>query len=177
MADDRYQTAYLTELVQHHVSGQLKVAPEHSSPAVLDLMGKGCIQPLLTFKHEFDQLNKQFHKEQFLTYYFLVAHPGCNFNAMSALKEFIRKHLRLQPEQVQIFTPTPSTYSTLMYATGLHPFTKKPVFVERKLKEKLNQKALLTPPQTTATKREPATHHTRRPLKTTKTPPKKSPRY
>jgi uncharacterized radical SAM protein YgiQ len=145
MADKQSQAAYLNELVQYHISGQLKIAPEHSVPQVLRLMGKESTASLMAFKQAFDALNKKQHKRQFLTYYFLVAHPGCDLTAMDALKDFIKRQLQLQPEQVQIFTPTPSTYSTLMYYTGKNPFTGKQIVVERRLKEKIKQKERIIP--------------------------------
>lgn len=144
LADKDSCTDYLNELIQHHISGQLKVAPEHSVAQVLELMGKSSIHSLLTFKREFDKLNKKHHKQQFLTYYFMAAYPGCDRADMNDLKDFINRELHLLPEQVQIFTPTPSTYATLMYYTGTNPFNGKPVFVERKLGEKIKQKLRIT---------------------------------
>lgn len=144
-ADGRSGANYVDELVAHHVSGQLKLAPEHSEPHVLDAMGKPGTGSLLRFKTLFDEANTRHGLRQFLTYYFIAAHPACTDDDMRKLKRFAHDHLRLAPEQVQIFTPTPSTWSTAMYYTGLDPFTGKPVHVTRGLRAKQDQKDLLTP--------------------------------
>ena len=143
LADNRYGEAYLEEIVAHHVSGQMKVAPEHCSGSVLKLMGKPPAGKLLEFRNLFNRLNSTLGKKQFLTYYFLAAHPGCTMGDMTALGRFAAGELRMQPEQVQIFMPTPSTYSTLMYYTGRNPFTGEPLFVERDLTKKQLQKRAL----------------------------------
>ncbi|BAQ35367.1 YgiQ family radical SAM protein [Dehalococcoides sp. THU3] len=140
LADRQYGEQYLKELVQHHISGQMKVAPEHTQAAVLNKMGKPGISGLLRFKELFDRMNKKFGKEQFLTYYLIAAHPGCTRSDMQKLRQFTRDNLKMNPEQVQIFLPAPSTYSSLMYCTGLDPFTKKPLFVEKDPKNKDQQK-------------------------------------
>jgi uncharacterized radical SAM protein YgiQ len=134
---------YLRELIKYHISGQLKVAPEHSESHVLKLMGKPAGQDLLIFKKIFDRLNKKLAKRQFLTYYFIAAHPGCSYNDMKKLKIFCQQRLKLHPEQVQIFTPTPSTYSTLMYWTGIDPFSRKGIFVEKDIAKKEKQKKIM----------------------------------
>ncbi len=85
-------------------------------------------------------MNRESGKKQFLTYYFIAAHPGCTLDDMAGLRRFTRENLALRPEQVQIFTPSPSTYSTLMYHTGMDPFTGKKIFVERNPAEKEKQK-------------------------------------
>jgi uncharacterized radical SAM protein YgiQ len=143
-ADKAHGKTYLKRLVSHHVSGQLKVAPEHIDSTILKFMGKPDNVQLSEFKKEFDRLTLQCGKRQFLTYYFIAAHPGCTLKHMDALKAYTRTHLKLTPEQVQIFTPTPSTFSTLMYCTGLDPFTRKRIFVEKDLKKKERQKCILT---------------------------------
>ncbi len=107
-------------------------------------MGKQDNKQLLAFKHKFDQLSQQSNKKQFLTYYLIAAHPGCRVQDMKALKQFARQKLQTSPEQVQIFTPSPSTYSTLMYYTEMDPFTKKKIFVEKNPKEKEKQKKIVT---------------------------------
>lgn len=135
---------YLRELVQHHVSGQLKVAPEHTDDAVLKLMGKPGTDSLLQFKKKFDELSREAGKPQFLTYYLIAAHPGCTEEHMAELKRFTSEKLQINPEQVQIFTPTPSTYSTLMYYTELDPFTREPIHVEKDMRRKERQKDLVT---------------------------------
>lgn len=141
--DKLYGQEYLKEIVTHHVSGQMKIAPEHSEEKILSLMGKPNKKTLLEFKAKFDTLNKQLGKKQFLTYYMIAAHPGSSQEDMNKLKEFANKELKLSPEQVQIFTPTPSTYSTLMYYTGLNPWTYKPLFVEKDPLKKQKQKEIV----------------------------------
>jgi uncharacterized radical SAM protein YgiQ len=136
--------AYLGEIVEHHVSGQLKVAPEHTENNVLDLMGKPGIESLLKFKDRFDRLSHTAGKPQFLTYYLIAAHPGCSAQDMVRLKHFTTEKLHVNPEQVQIFTPTPSTYASLMYYTELDPFTRRPIFVEKDPRRKEHQKDILT---------------------------------
>ncbi|MFH1523334.1 MAG: YgiQ family radical SAM protein [Chloroflexota bacterium] len=135
---------YLREVVEHHVSGQLKVAPEHTENNVLDLMGKPGADSLLKFKGKFDRLSRAVGKPQFLTYYLIAAHPGCTAQDMVRLKGFTSEKLHVNPEQVQIFTPTPSTYSSLMYYTELDPFTRRPLFVEKDPRRKEHQKDIVT---------------------------------
>ncbi len=134
---------YLEKIASENVSGQLKLAPEHASKKVLDIMKKADISYTLMFKSIFDKISKKLGKKQFLTYYFIAAHPGCELNDMRYLKNFVKKELFLTPEQVQIFTPTPSTFSTLMYYTELNPFTLERIFVEKTLKGKEKQKKAL----------------------------------
>jgi uncharacterized radical SAM protein YgiQ len=135
---------YLQEIVEHHVSGQMKVAPEHTEERVLDLMGKPGTSSLLKFKERFDRLSRAAGKPQFLTYYLIAAHPGCSTQDMIRLKSFASEKLHVNPEQVQIFTPTPSTYSSLMYYTELDPFTRRPLFVEKDPRRKEHQKDIVT---------------------------------
>ena len=139
--DKKHFERYLEEIVLHHVSGQLKVAPEHMVGDVLELMGKTGTDSLLELKRKFDEISGAISKKQFLTYYLMAAHPGCSLDDMRRLKKFVNEKLHIKPEQVQIFTPTPSTYSTLMYCTGLNPFTGEKIFVEKSLKGKEKQKA------------------------------------
>ena len=127
-----------------NVSGQMKVAPEHTTPHVLKLMGKQSIDLLLKFKNRFDALSKKSGKKQFLTYYLIAAHPGCRMTDMHELKEFTTQKLKITPEQVQIFKPSPSTWSTVMYYTGIDPSTMEPVFVEKNPAKKEKQKQLVT---------------------------------
>ena len=134
---------YLKEITSHHVSGQMKVAPEHSQPKILELMGKPDTDSLLEFKKIFEQLSKSALKKQFLTYYFIAAHPGCRLADMRRLRSFVKGELGLKPEQVQIFTPTPSTYSTLMYYSELNPFTNEKIFIEKSYKGKVKQKEMI----------------------------------
>ena len=140
---------YLRELVTHHVSGQLKVAPEHTNDSVLVRMGKPGTASLLQFKKKFDELSRAAGKPQFLTYYMVAAHPGCTDEDMVELKRFTSEKLQINPEQVQIFTPTPSTYSTLMYYTEMDPFTREPIQVEKDLRRKERQKEIVTCKRTT----------------------------
>ncbi|MBU4130132.1 MAG: YgiQ family radical SAM protein [Proteobacteria bacterium] len=142
--DKKKGTAYLEKLTQDNVSGQMKVAPEHTENRVLTLMGKQGTDDLLAFKQAFDQLSKRSEKKQFLTYYLIAAHPGCDLAEMVQLKKFTSEKLNINPEQVQIFTPTPSTFSTLMYYTGLDPFTLEKIFVERNPQGKEKQKQAIT---------------------------------
>ena len=157
--DKRQGTNYLSRIVKHHVSGQMKIAPEHTESKILNLMGKSGVTPLLNFKKMFDKLSKIASKKiaskkiaskkiaskkQFLTYYLIAAHPGCKMNDMKKLKNFTDKKLQIKPEQVQIFTPTPSTYSTLMYYTKTNPFTERKIFVETNINNKEKQKMVIT---------------------------------
>jgi len=135
---------YLEELVYHHVSGQLKTAPEHCEDHVLIKMGKPGIQGLMQFKEMFDQMTRAAGKKQYLTYYMIAAHPGCRLDDMKRLQSFAAHRLNIHPEQVQIFTPTPSTYSSLMYYTGIDPFTGRRVFVETHPRGREKQKQIIT---------------------------------
>jgi radical SAM superfamily enzyme YgiQ (UPF0313 family) len=99
---------------------------------------------LIQFKAQFDRLSKNIGKQQFLTYYLIAAHPGSTMEDMKKLKQFCSTILKIRPEQTQIFTPTPSTFSTLMYYTGTDPFSGKPLFVERNPLAKEGQKNILT---------------------------------
>jgi uncharacterized radical SAM protein YgiQ len=143
MEDSECGVRYLKEIVENHVSGQMKIAPEHTEDSVLATMGKPKSTKLTQFKEQFYKLNQESGKKQFLTYYMIAAHPGCSDKEMKKLKEYSAKELKVKPEQVQIFTPTPSTYSTLMYYTEKDPFTGKKIFVEKGMKEKEKQKSIL----------------------------------
>jgi uncharacterized radical SAM protein YgiQ len=142
--DKEFGQEYLKEIVGHHVSGQMKIAPEHSETKILKLMGKPDKEVLKEFKRSFEKLNQRTGKKQFLTYYMIAAHPGCSEKDMKDLKDFANQDLRLSPEQIQIFTPTPSTYSTLMYYTELDPFSLKPIYVEKDPMKKQKQKDIVT---------------------------------
>lgn len=141
--DKKYGYEYLKELVNHHISGQMKVAPEHTSDKVLDLMGKPGKQKLVDFKRMYDKLNKEAGKKQFLTYYLIAAHPGCEEKDMQELKRFTTQELKMNPEQAQVFTPTPSTYSSVMYYTEMDPKTRKKIFVEKDKLRKEKQKEIV----------------------------------
>jgi uncharacterized radical SAM protein YgiQ len=144
LADQAYGQAYLKELVQHHTSGQLKIAPEHTQPDVLAGMRKPEIGNLLEFKRRFDDLSDAVKKKQFLSYYLIAAYPGCTLEDMHALKRFASQELGILPEQVQVFTPTPSTYASVMYYTEKDPFTGEALFVEKNPAGKKRQKEVLT---------------------------------
>lgn len=144
LADHASGLAYLREIVRHHVSGQLKIAPEHSNAAVLAAMGKPGPEALLDFRRLFNRLTREEGLEQYLTYYLIAAHPGCTQEAMEELRAFCLRELRLLPRQVQLFTPTPCTWSTLMYWTATDPFTGDPCFVETSEAGRERQKATIT---------------------------------
>jgi uncharacterized radical SAM protein YgiQ len=146
LADEKAGEKYLEELVRHHISGQLKIAPEHSESHVLELMGKPPIDAARAFIRRFQQKNRELGKRQFLTCYFMAAHPGCRLKDMECLKEFVRTELRFAPEQVQVFTPAPSTISTLMYCTGRAWPDGRPVFVEKTASGREKQKEVLLIP-------------------------------
>lgn len=133
---------FLDELVQHHVSGQLKVAPEHASNKVLDYMGKPHIEVYEEFEKRFYASTKKCGKEQYLVPYLMSSHPGCTLSEAVELAVFLKKH-NIRPEQVQDFYPTPGTISTAMFYTGLDPYTLEPVFVPRSKEDKAMQRALL----------------------------------
>jgi radical SAM superfamily enzyme YgiQ (UPF0313 family) len=106
-------------------------------------MGKTGTRTMLQFRDLFYKLTKAARKNQFLTYYLIAAHPGCTESDMRALKRFASRQLKINPEQVQIFTPTPSTYSSLMYHTEMDPFTGEKLFVEKDPAKKERQKNIL----------------------------------
>jgi uncharacterized radical SAM protein YgiQ len=143
-ADTQSGEEYLREVVEHHVSGQMKIAPEHTEAHVLEKMGKPGNESLLRFKALFDRLTREAGKPQFLTYYMIAAYPGCSERDMQRLKTFASQRLQVNPEQVQIFTPTPSTYASLMYYTEMDPFTRQPIFVEKDPRMKERQKDTVT---------------------------------
>lgn len=142
LADKRNGREYLEELVSSHVSGQMKVAPEHTSENVLKLMGKPSSEKLVEFKRMYDDCNRKAGRDQYLTYYFMAAHPGCNEDDMRALSGFCHNVLRTNPEQVQVFTPTPSTISTMMYRCGTD-MKGKQVYVDRSVRGRQEQKAIV----------------------------------
>jgi len=134
--------AFFRELVEHHVSGQLKVAPEHVSEKVLDAMGKPQIDVYEKFSSKFYELTKNAGKKQYLLPYFITAHPGSDMNAAIELAEYLKKH-RFIPEQVQEFYPTPDTIATCMYYTGIDPRNMKAVYVPESPEERAMQRALI----------------------------------
>ncbi|HCB99731.1 MAG TPA: YgiQ family radical SAM protein [Ruminococcaceae bacterium] len=136
------EDAFFRDLVKYHVSGQLKVAPEHCSAAVLDKMGKPHIEAYLAFAKKFYELTEGAGKEQYLVPYLMSSHPGSTLKDAVQLAVFL-KRWNIRPEQVQDFYPTPGTLSTCIFYTGLDPYTEKSVFVPRKPEEKALQRALL----------------------------------
>lgn len=136
---DAANMKYLHELISRHVSGRLKVAPEHTSPVVLDLMRKPDFGIFREFKKIFDRINRQEGLRQQLIPYFISSHPGCRETDMAELA-VITKDLNFQLEQVQDFTPTPMTVATEIYYTGLHPYTGEHVFTARSKEEKNAQR-------------------------------------
>ncbi len=137
-ADD----TFLKELIREHVSGQLKVAPEHVSNAVLDKMGKPHIECYEEFQKRFYEITKSIGKKQYLVPYLMSSHPGSTLQDAVKLSLFLRDH-KLHPEQVQDFYPTPGTISTCMYYTELDPYTMESVYVPKTSQEKAMQRALL----------------------------------
>ena len=133
---------FLRELVEYHVSGQLKVAPEHISDEVLKYMGKPRHAVYQSFCHKYEKLNERLGKKQYLVPYLMSSHPGSTLKEAVALAEYVRD-LGYMPEQVQDFYPTPSTLSTVMYYTGLDPRTMQPVYVPTDPHEKAMQRALI----------------------------------
>lgn len=133
---------FLRELCEYHVSGQLKVAPEHVSDQVLALMGKPQNRVYEEFTRQFQKMNDRLGKKQYLVPYLMSSHPGSTLKEAVKLAEYCRD-LGYMPEQVQDFYPTPSTLSTCMYYTGLDPRTMKPVYVPKSPHEKAMQRALI----------------------------------
>jgi len=138
---DRDET-FLEELCLYHVSGQLKVAPEHIAPRVLEKMGKPCAEVYWEFVKKYQDINRKLGKEQYLVPYLMSSHPGSDLNAAVQLAEYLRDTGHI-PEQVQDFYPTPGTLSTCMYFTELDPFTQERVHVPKTPKEKAMQRALI----------------------------------
>ena len=134
--------SFFKELVEHHVSGQLKVAPEHCSTNVLKRMGKPPIEVYNRFKKRFYELTQSIGKKQYLVPYLMSSHPGSTINDAIELSLFLKKE-GMRPEQVQDFYPTPGTVSTCMFYTGLDPYTMENVYVPRTAREKAEQRALL----------------------------------
>lgn len=135
---------FFQELVQHHISGQLKVAPEHISPNVLYYMGKPNVELYDAFCDKYKKLNEKYGKNQFLVPYLMSSHPGSTLKDAVALALYLKQH-KITPEQVQDFYPTPGTLSTAMYYSGIDPRTMKPVYVEKTAEGKAMQRALLQP--------------------------------
>ena len=135
---DLMSEAYARQLITRHVSGRLKVAPEHCSDPVLKIMRKPSWSNYLRFRELFLQINKEAGLKQQLIPYFISSHPGCTRNDMKMLADET-KRMHYRPEQVQDFTPTPMTLSTTMFYTGINPYTREPVYVARTPEEKKQQ--------------------------------------
>ncbi|MDR2656459.1 MAG: YgiQ family radical SAM protein, partial [Oscillospiraceae bacterium] len=133
---------FLNELVEHHISGQLKVAPEHADAFTLECMGKPDISVFDKFSERYYDANERLGKRQYLVPYFISGHPGCDLAAAVTLAEYMRD-THLFPEQVQDFYPTPGTLSTCMYHTGMDPRTMQPIYIPKDKREKAMQRALL----------------------------------
>jgi radical SAM superfamily enzyme YgiQ (UPF0313 family) len=133
---------YIEELAEHHVSGQLKVAPEDVNRNVLELMNKPEIKVYERFVSEFDRANKKAGKKQYLVPYFIIAHPGSGEREAKALRDFLRKN-KIPTKQMQLFTPMPMTVSTCMYYTGIEPHSGKKVYVPYTYSEKKRQKQIV----------------------------------
>lgn len=138
---DRDRT-FLRELCAHHISGQLRTAPEHVSDRVLSIMGKPPIRVYDRFLAEFTRVNQSLNKEQYAVPYLMSSHPGSTLTDAVSLAEYLHRH-RLDPDQVQDFYPTPGTISTCMYFTGLDPMSMKKVYTARDPHEKAMQRALI----------------------------------
>ncbi len=136
---NRAAQEYTRELITHHVSGRLKVAPEHTSDHVLMLMRKPSFQQFFDFKRQFDRINEQEGLRQQIIPYFISSHPGCTEADMAELAQITRK-MGYKLEQVQDFTPTPMTVSTEMFYTGYDPYTLEPVYTAHSQKDKLAQR-------------------------------------
>ena len=130
---------YLRELIRHHVSGRLKVAPEHTSDTVLDIVRKPSFKLFYELNKVFQEVNKKEGMNQQLIPYFMSSHPGCKNEDMAELAVEMKK-LNFRLEQVQDFTPTPMTLSTVIFYSGYHPYTMQPVFTAKSKQEKLNQR-------------------------------------
>ena len=146
MADRMHGKTYIGKLAAHHVSGQIKLAPEHSEPDILALMNKPPLGPLMQFKALFDHAAAASGLRLFATYYLIAAHPGCTPAHMQCLKRFLSSTLKAAPEQVQIFTPTPSTLSTTMYYCETDLAGKR-LFCEKSVSGKQQQKTSCIPHQ------------------------------
>ncbi|HWC90070.1 MAG TPA: YgiQ family radical SAM protein [Pirellulales bacterium] len=138
----RRSPEYMRELVEHHVGGYLKVAPEHVDPNVLHLMKKPTQEDFVAFDREFKQASAAAGKKQYLVPYFIASHPGSDLDSMIELALFLKRN-HYKPDQVQDFIPSPFDIAACMYHTGLDPFTKKPVYIAKHLRDRKLQRALL----------------------------------
>ena len=138
----RRSPEYVKELTEHHVGGLLKVAPEHASDGVLDKMRKPSVDDFENFSEIFRKQSKETGKKQYLVPYFISSHPGSDVNSMIDLAVFLKRN-GYKPDQVQDFIPAPLDVATCMYYTEMDPFSKKPVFIAKKLKDRNVQRALM----------------------------------
>ncbi len=138
----RRSPGYVAELTEHHVGGLLKVAPEHVSDDVLDHMRKPSVDDFEDFSEKFRDRSKKIGKKQYLVPYFISSHPGSDLNSMINLAVFLKRN-GYKPDQVQDFIPAPLDVATCMYYTGLDPFTMKPVFIAKSLRDRKMQRALM----------------------------------
>jgi uncharacterized radical SAM protein YgiQ len=136
---NKSNTEYIRELITNHVSGRLKIAPEHTSDKVLNLMRKPSFNFFGQFKVQFDRINKEAGLNQQLIPYFISSHPGSTNIDMAELATLTRK-LDFRLEQVQDFTPTPMTLATEIYYSGYHPYTLEPILTAKSKEEKLDQR-------------------------------------
>jgi len=138
----RQSPEYIKELTRHHVGGHLKVAPEHVDPGVLHKMRKPANDDFEYFTDVFKEESQAADKKQYLIPYFIASHPGSDLEAMINLAVFLKQN-GYKPDQVQDFIPAPLDVATCMYYTGLDPFTKKPVFIAKGLRDRKTQRALM----------------------------------
>jgi len=139
----REHARYFDELLQYHVSGRLKVAPEHCSQHVLKAMRKPDFTLFIKLKEEFDRIDRSKNLRQQLTPYLISSHPGCTEADMKQLSGIMQQMRFNRPEQVQDFTPTPLTLSSVMYYCGFDPYTGKKLYIARDREEKLKQKTII----------------------------------
>ena len=139
---ERSRLEFLEELCSYHISGQLKIAPEHVAQNVLDVMRKGNKESFIRFMKEFTEMNKKLGKKQYIVPYFMTSHPGCGLDEAIELALFVSR-LDFMPEQMQDFIPTPGSLSSCIYHTGIDPFTEKEVYVPLSQQERKLQRVLL----------------------------------
>lgn len=139
---DKYSDEYLKALCRNHVSGQLKVAPEHVADSVLDIMNKPRIKVYEEFIDRFRKVNKTLNKKQYLVNYFISSHPGSDLNSALEMSSYL-SHRNIRPEQVQDFIPLPMTLSGCIYYTGSHPFTGERIYTPETFRERKMHRALL----------------------------------
>lgn len=138
---EKINNEYISDLIRNHVSGRLKVAPEHTSDKVLNLMRKPSFSLFKKFKNKFDNINKRYHLNQQLIPYFISSHPGCELNDMAELA-VETKDLNFHLEQVQDFTPTPMTLASEIFYSGIHPYTGEKIYTATKERDKVAQRRM-----------------------------------